>query len=131
MADRNSEERLKMREALNIIKKRIVSAVEGEDETAVDERYDITFPHCDPRVLHAPGECEYCDLHPDWQELRKTWGIAFTGHDPVDDQCSCPADFARPQGSNADHRNWYGNVARRPGGPDRKAAIEATKKKRE
>jgi hypothetical protein len=40
------------------------------------------FPHCDQRVLHAPGECEYCDRHPDWQALRKAWGIAFTGHAP-------------------------------------------------
>src|SRR5579859_7494579 len=38
------------------------------------------FPHCDQRVLHAPGECEYCDRHPEWQALRKAWGIAFTGH---------------------------------------------------
>jgi hypothetical protein len=37
-------------------------------------------PHCDGKVLHAPGECEYCDMHPDWQELREMWGIAFTGH---------------------------------------------------
>lgn len=38
------------------------------------------FPHCDPKILHKPGECTYCDSHPDWQELREVWGIAFTGH---------------------------------------------------
>lgn len=37
-------------------------------------------PHCDGKVLHAPGECEYCDGHAEWQELRQMWGIAFTGH---------------------------------------------------
>lgn len=37
------------------------------------------FPHCDSRVLHAPGKCEFCDKHPDWQDLRLAWGIAFTG----------------------------------------------------
>lgn len=37
------------------------------------------FPHCDQRILHAPGECQYCDMHPEWQELRQAWGIAFTG----------------------------------------------------
>lgn len=42
-----------------------------------------TFPHCDQRILHKPGECEFCDEHPDWQELRKAWGIAFTGHVPA------------------------------------------------
>ncbi len=41
-----------------------------------------TFPHCDQRILHAPGECEYCDGHPEWQALRQSWGIAFTGHLP-------------------------------------------------
>jgi hypothetical protein len=40
------------------------------------------FPHCDSRILHAPSECEYCDRHPEWQELREAWGIAFTGHPP-------------------------------------------------
>lgn len=42
-----------------------------------------TFPHCDQRVLHAPGECEFCDACPEWQALRKAWGIAFTGHIPA------------------------------------------------
>jgi hypothetical protein len=105
------------------------------------------FPHCDQRVLHEPGECEYCDKHPAWQELREAWGIAFTGHQPRGNlpQCMrlmadtfpgygpgvrcrqpqdhegechpypawdilpCPADYARPPGSDADHRRWAGN----------------------
>jgi hypothetical protein len=41
------------------------------------------FPHCDQRILHAPGECEFCDEREDWQALRKAWGIAFTGHTPA------------------------------------------------
>lgn len=41
------------------------------------------FPHCDQRVLHAPGECEFCDGCPEWQALRKAWGIAFTGKVPA------------------------------------------------
>lgn len=75
------------------------------------------FPHCDARVLHAPGKCEYCDHHPDWQELRQAWGIAFTGHKPtVGDadwtkQLPCPADYNRPPGAGNDHRRWAGNVA--------------------
>lgn len=39
------------------------------------------YPHCDQRVLHVPGICEYCDRHPDWQELRQVWGINFTDYD--------------------------------------------------
>lgn len=76
------------------------------------------FPHCDQRVLHAPGECEYCDRHPQWQALRVAWGIAFTGHAPETPadtpwlaQLPCPADFNRPPVSDRDHRRWRGNVA--------------------
>jgi hypothetical protein len=64
------------------------------------------FPHCDARVLHAPGECKYCDLHPDWQELREVWGISFTGHhDP--DKMTCPAERHR---SLETINRWYGNT---------------------
>lgn len=56
------------------------------------EARPIGFPHCDQRILHAPGECEYCNDHPDWQALREAWGIAFTGHPPRGDlpQCAQP-----------------------------------------
>ena len=64
------------------------------------------YPHCDPRVLHAPGECKYCDAHPDWQALRITWGIAFTGHEPQEDEKSDPSDKAR--GTGGAHV-WGGN----------------------
>ncbi len=74
----------------------------------------MQFPHCEARILHAPGECEYCDLHPDWQELRRVWGIAFTGEPAtgVDGykQLPCPADYNR--GNR--HTGWGGNVARMP-----------------
>lgn len=70
---------------------------------------NIEFPHCDQRILHAPGECEYCDCYPFWQRLREAWGIAFTGHipDPDSDTLMCPADYARdPDVYNA----WPGNT---------------------
>ncbi len=59
------------------------------------------FPHCDSRVLHAPGECEYCDAHPDWQALRINWHIAFTGYEPTDGELPCPAWYARGEHSQA------------------------------
>lgn len=74
-----------------------------------------TFPHCDSAVLHAPGECEYCDRHPDWQALRLVWGIAFTGHAPTDvdptyaqagRQLPCPSDARRGIGQA---HTWGGN----------------------
>lgn len=67
------------------------------------------FPHCDQRVLHAPGECEYCDKHLDWQALRLSWGIAFTNYEPEGDELPCPAMHARGDTVN----RWHGNVAKK------------------
>jgi hypothetical protein len=81
-----------------------------------------TAPHCDAAILHAPGECQYCDEHPDWQQLRQLWGICYTGHAPVIitegsgfsyELIACPSDIRRP-GSVA--RHWPGN--RPTGGRD-------------
>lgn len=66
------------------------------------------LPHCDARILHAPGECVYCDTHPDWQALRVVWGIAFTGWTPDEKELPCPADHARGD----THTKWGGNIAR-------------------
>lgn len=65
------------------------------------------FPHCDQRVLHAPGECQFCDAHADWQELRQMWGIAYTGWEPEGHELPCPSDHAR--GTGGAHV-WHGNV---------------------
>lgn len=70
------------------------------------------FPHCDQRVLHAPGECEFCDRHPEWQALRAAWGICFTGYAPEGTELPCPADHARPDGAA---ERWSGNRAHAPG----------------
>lgn len=63
-------------------------------------------PHCDQRVLHAPGECEYCGDRKEWQALRIVWGIAFTGHEPAEGQLPCPSDAAR---GTAGAHVWPGN----------------------
>jgi hypothetical protein len=77
------------------------------------------FPHCDPRVLHAPEDnCIYCNAHPEWQALRIAWGIAFTGHsfdnqgNPMPDAnggviLPCPAQYNRGMTSV---NGWHGNV---------------------
>lgn len=69
------------------------------------------FPHCDSKILHSPGTCEFCDRHPDWQELRQYQGIAFsdTPDETVvrDDLVPCPSTWHRP----AELRDlWHGNV---------------------
>lgn len=75
---------------------------------------DLQFPHCDPRILHKNGECEYCDKHPLWQELRQSWGINFTGHRETKSNeyfdspmLPCPSEAARPLDTI---NKWDGNV---------------------
>ena len=81
------------------------------------------FPHCDQKVLHAPGECEYCDAHPEWQELREAWGIAYTGHsyEIIDEKdwegnptqrilVPCPSELERPLEVI---NKWHGNVPKK------------------
>jgi hypothetical protein len=64
------------------------------------------FPHCDQKVLHGPGECVYCDKHPEWQALRSAWGINFTGHTYDRAGQACPAEYAR---TIATINAWPGN----------------------
>jgi hypothetical protein len=75
----------------------------------------MRYPHCDQRILHAPGECKYCDMSPEWQELRVTWAIAFTGHPPEYGQTACPADLAVLYGERGDYNEWGGNLPRPQG----------------
>lgn len=51
-------------------------------------------PHCNASMLHAPGECYYCDHYPKRQQAYIDGGIPFT-----------------PNESNG----WSGNVAVKPG----------------
>lgn len=65
----------------------------------------VQFPHCDHRVLHEPGKCEYCDVHPDWQQERADKKVNFTGiSDPS--KTTCPSDEARGLGGA---HVWGGN----------------------
>lgn len=68
------------------------------------------MPHCDSAILHAPGDCTYCDHYPEWQQLRAAWRINFTGStDP--DKAPCPSEHRRP----AEIRDrWPGNRAAAP-----------------
>jgi hypothetical protein len=70
----------------------------------------IMYPHRDSRVLHAPGECEYCDLHPELQEARLRGRIAFSGHPAPDNGFPCPADAAVEAGERGDYNRWPGNT---------------------
>lgn len=79
-----------------------------EDSLADYDGLPLVNAHCDQRVLHSPGECEYCDAYPEAQRYRSENNIAFTGHMALGIK-PCPADAARPKGSPSDHRRWGGN----------------------
>ncbi len=66
------------------------------------------FPHCDPKILHAPGKCTYCDDCKEWQELRKVWNIAFTGDSNPEGKIIDPAEAERPLEII---NRWGGNAA--------------------
>ena len=62
--------------------------------------------HCDASVLHAPGECEYCDKYgKSWQRYREMARINFTGHTDSD-KAPCPSTHFRTV--EKIHR-WPGN----------------------
>jgi hypothetical protein len=75
------------------------------------EAHDVLgqLPHCDQRVLHAPGECDYCDKSPHLQAARIIWEIAFTGHLATGHQLPCPSDAQRGLGGA---HVWPGNIPR-------------------
>lgn len=68
---------------------------------------EVTFPHCDRRVVHAPGKCRYCDMSPELQAAREAWGINFTGEYDRD-KLICPAERER---SLERIERWHGNRA--------------------
>lgn len=67
-----------------------------------EDSWDGVYPHCDGRVLHAPGECTICDEYARaLQKLRMVWNINFTGHHEEVSadgtwMLPCPAEVARP-----------------------------------
>lgn len=65
-------------------------------------------PHNNLKVLHAPGECPDCDRYPYAQQLRLTWGIAFTGYTPEGKEIACPSEKI---GDNRAAQGSQGNQA--------------------
>ena len=66
------------------------------------------YPHCDQRILHAPGQCVYCDQFGPLQEARLDQRVNFTG-EYREGFSQCPAERERPLETI---NRWYGNVAR-------------------
>jgi len=70
-------------------------------------------PHCDPLVIHAPGECQYCDKYAETrQKNRIIRHVNFTGHYDSD-KTLCPSEYFRP--AETIHL-WHGNQPQEIGG---------------
>lgn len=70
------------------------------------------MPHCDSRVLHAPGVCVFCDRRPDLQKHRRQMGMAFT-----DDPSPHPGaiqDIATQYRPIETINKWFGNRPVKP-----------------
>lgn len=69
--------------------------------------------HCDSKVCHEPGLCEYCDRYPEVQQSRIDCGVNFTGNaDP--DLLPDPATQSRPLDRMY---AWRGNMPQGPNVP--------------
>ena len=70
--------------------------------------YPLQPPHCDMRVLHAPGVCRYCDdpRLDEWRKYRTKKKILYTGELPRDGWTMCPAQAERGMDSL---NRWPGN----------------------
>ena len=67
----------------------------------------LPMAHCDSLILHAPGECQYCDHYPEAQALRDWWQINFTGQRDTT-KLPCPSTLRR---TDEVRDLWGGNRA--------------------
>lgn len=76
--------------------------------TPVDPHPEMPVaPHCDSLILHAPGECKFCDVYPSWQQGRMQGRVNFTNHHDSD-LAECPSTWRR---DDETRDRWPGNRA--------------------
>jgi hypothetical protein len=83
---------------------------------------DKRFPHCDERVLHAPGQCIYCDDCQLAQLDRLENNVCFTGEDNPS-KTPCPSDVER---GLAGAHHWYGNTPKTKADLDQRTLLFAS-----
>lgn len=89
--------------------RRFINALYLEDGLLDEEGLMKIAPHCDPLVIHAPGECANCDQYADSrQQWRILKHVNFTGHYD-EDKTSCPSEYFR---TAEDINLWGGNRAK-------------------
>jgi len=80
-----------------------------DDRAMYQEAPESAFPHCDGLILHAPGECGYCDEYPRAQADRLRNHVSFTGASRFGWRI-CPSEERRHLEKI---EKWPGNRARR------------------
>lgn len=85
---------------------RKVEVVEFDYDQPEENGFKMPMAHCDQTILHAPGECQFCDHYPEAQALRQWWRINFTGHND-DDKAPCPSTYFR---TDEARDAWPGNT---------------------
>ena len=81
---------------------------------------DYRAPHCNEQVLHAPGECEFCDKYPERQQARIASNTPFSPTDQPwpGNRPEGYRDFYVPAAPVAYHMTWDIEIekhARKPG----------------
>lgn len=71
-----------------------------------EEQLILVPAHCDSRVLHGPGHCEYCDKYPEAQQQRLRLSVAFT--DEPDNWVTFPDPATDARGTESLY-GWGGN----------------------
>lgn len=96
----------KSKEANSPFDEKKVEVVEFDYAQPEQGGFKMPMAHCDQTILHAPGECQYCDHYPEAQALRQWWRINFTGqHD--EGKAPCPSTHLR---SDELRDAWPGNT---------------------
>lgn len=70
------------------------------------------YPHCNMQVVHAPGECYYCDKFPHLQRAREASGGPFTPNESN----GWSGNVAAPQGAVHTHMGFSYIVGSGPEG---------------
>lgn len=99
-------------QAESILREKVKKEEAAREYEQYVEEYltDHAAPHCDPRVLHSPGKCPYCDSAKVLQLMRQAYKLPFTDELQATDPLLPGADRSR---GSADR--WAGNQARGDG----------------
>lgn len=72
------------------------------------------YPHCDNRVLHSPGVCDFCDKADTLQQYRRMLGLKYTDELQANDALLPGQDRTRASADAWGGNRKEGHVPRAP-----------------